>query len=228
MFALGIAGGIFADQILWPYFIERPLFYKYRLEQAPINVVERQEIFITENTALQNAAEKAIRAIAGIKSVAAGKAIEGTGIAATSDGLIVALNELVPQNGKTDVYIEGTKINFTVVKRDAKNNLILLKTDRTNLATVGFVEPGSLRFGQRVFLAGNIFKNGGNETSFINEGIIKTYDDAAVYTNINENGEALGSPLFNISGELIGLTKIDSNGNVLAIPIKKISDFVGF
>ena len=35
VFLTGIVGGLFAKQILWAYFIERPLFLKYNLEQRP-------------------------------------------------------------------------------------------------------------------------------------------------------------------------------------------------
>ena len=58
IFILGTVGGIFADQILWPYFVERPLFYQYKLEKSPVYVTERKEVFIQENTALEEAIEK--------------------------------------------------------------------------------------------------------------------------------------------------------------------------
>src|SRR3990172_2201453 len=98
VFIFGVSGGIFADQILWPYFIERPLFQQYRLEQRPIYVTETKEVLIQENVALKDAAEKTGKAILGIKSkTKTGKVLEGTGITLSSDGLAVTLAENMPQ-----------------------------------------------------------------------------------------------------------------------------------
>ena len=68
-FIIAVVGGIFADQILWPYFIERPLFYEYRLEKSPIFLTEKKEIYIEENTQLQNSFEKVEESLVGIKSI---------------------------------------------------------------------------------------------------------------------------------------------------------------
>lgn len=85
-------------RFLWPYLIERPLFYKYRLEQSPVYVTERKEVTIEENTALQDAVEKTEKIVVGVKTkLNSGKVLEGSGFIVTADGLIVTLNELVPQ-----------------------------------------------------------------------------------------------------------------------------------
>ena len=68
IFIIGMVGGIFANQIFWPYFIEKPLFYQYRLEQSPIYLTERKEITIQENLALKNAIEKVEKVVIGVKS----------------------------------------------------------------------------------------------------------------------------------------------------------------
>ena len=68
LFIIGMGGGIFADQIFWPYIVERPLFFAYRLDQAPVYVTERKEITIQENTALQDAVEKVEKAVVGIQT----------------------------------------------------------------------------------------------------------------------------------------------------------------
>ena len=95
-FVIGMVGGIFADQIFWPYFIERPLFHEYRLEQSPVYVTERKEVTIQENTALREAIEKVEKTVVGVKTqTKAGKLLEGSGLIVTSDGLVVTLAELV-------------------------------------------------------------------------------------------------------------------------------------
>lgn len=228
VFVIGTIGGIFADQILWPYFIERPLFYEYRLEQAPIELIEINEITIQENFALQDAVEKVEGSVVGIRVIIdKKKAIEGSGIIVTSDGLIVTLEELVPKDEKVDLFIDGKVSTFQVVKRDIKNNLALIKIEETNLPTIGFAEFGSLRFGQRVFLIASVLENS-NFKKIVNEGIIKTYNNESIQTNIFEEENIQGCPLFNIEGGLVGLSSVDSSGRVSAIPINKIREFIGF
>jgi len=68
IFIIGMVGGIFADQIFWPYFVERPLFYQYRLEQSPVYVTERKEVYIQENVVLKNAIEKVEKVVVGVRT----------------------------------------------------------------------------------------------------------------------------------------------------------------
>lgn len=228
IFIIGIFGGIFADQILWPYFIERPLFYRYRLDQAPIVINKTEEITITENNALESAAEKIEKSIAEIRiQTESGKIIDGSGVIITSDGLILTLADLASQKGNISIFFNGKSMDCRILKKDSNSNLALLKVDETNLPTVGFAEFGSLRFGQRVFLTGVFFKND-SFSKIVNEGIIKNYDEEEIITNIIEESYAKGSPLFNIKGELVGLNEVNSKGEVSSIPINKIRDFIGF
>jgi len=84
IFIIGMVGGIFADQIFWPYFVERPLFYQYHLEKAPIYVTERKEVFIQENTALREVIEKVKDSTIYFQTqTASGKVLEGNGLILT-------------------------------------------------------------------------------------------------------------------------------------------------
>jgi len=228
VFILGIFGGIFADQILWPYFVERPLFYQYRLEQSPVYLTERKEITIQENVALRNAIEKVEKTVIGVRTeTQAKKIIEGSGLIITSDGLVVTLAELVPQGSNFSFFVEGQSANFQILKRDLKENLALVKIEKSNLPIVSFANLEKLKLGERVFLVGVIFEK--EELSkIVNEGIIKSFSQDFIKTNIFENYLLKGSPLFNIEGEVLGLNTIDKEGKVIAIPISKIKTFAGF
>ncbi len=226
-FVVGICGGIFADQILWPYFIERPLFEQYSLEQRPVYVTERNEVTIQENTALQDSVEKVDKAVAGIVTQADGKTIKGSGLVITADGLIVTLADLVPQGGKFSILVEGQPVSFTVLKRDLESNLALIKVEKNNLLTVGFANLDNLRKGQRVFLVG-AFQTGQAIETTVNEGMVKYFDKDTIYTNIMETTTLAGSALFNIQGEFLGLNTVDYWGRVSALPIDKIRSFAGF
>ena len=233
IFILGIFGGIFANQILWPYFIERPLFYQYRLEKNPIYVTEKNEIRIQENTALTDAIEKVEKAVIGARTkTKVGKFLEGSGLILTSDGLVVTLANLVPQGSNPSFFVDGEMASFQILKRDLKENLALIKIEKTNLPTVAFANLEKLKLGERVFLVGMAQPpNGGWVASpglVVNEGIVKSFDENSIQTNIFEKIRLQGSPLFNIEGEVLGLNTIDSEGKIITIPISKIKSFSGF
>ena len=227
IFVIGTIGGIFADQILWPYFIERPLFYRYRLEQSPVYINETKEITIQENTALVDAVGKVEKVIVGIRSkTAAGKILEGSGLIVTSDGLVLTLDNLAPQASQTTLFLDGKEIIPKVLQR--KDNLALLKIEETGLATIAFSDFGKIKLGERVFLVGKIFEAKNPPYTLVNEGIIKAFNENLIRTNIFEKNTLQGSSLFDIEGYLIGLNTIDSEGKVTAISIKTIKEFLGF
>ncbi len=232
VFVLGIGGGIFADQILWPYFIERPLFYEYRLERLPVYITERKEIVIQENTALRNTVEEVEKAVVAVRTktgvpLGSGKNLTGSGLIITSDGLMITLAELVPQGNSFAFFVDGKVPEYQILKRDLKENLALVKIKETNLATVKFADFDKLRIGERIFLLGAVLENKGLR-KIVNQGIVKTFDGESIETNILEEYNLQGSPLFNIEGELVGMTTIDSQGKVRAIPVTKIREFCGF
>ena len=228
IFIIGIVGGIFADQILWPYFIERPLFYQYRLEKNPIYVTEKKEIRIQENTAIIEAIEKVEKAVIGVRTkTKAGKFLEGSGLILTSDGLLVTLADLVPQGSNFSFFVDGKLVPFQILKRDLKENLALIKTEATNLSTVSFFDFEKLKLGERVFLVGVVFEKE-EIKKIVNEGIVKSFDENQIETNISEIENLSGSPLFDIEGSILGLNEVDSEGKVTSIPISKIKSFSGF
>lgn len=216
IFVIGVLGGVFANQVIGPYFAGRPIY-----------VTEREEITIEENTALKNAVEKVKKTVVGIKTTYNEKILQGSGMILTSDGLIVTLAELVPQGSKFLFFIEGKAVSYQILKRDLTQNLALIKLGENNLPTVGFADLNKLKIGERVFLVGRIY----GIKEFIrgtNEGVVSYFNDNVISTNILEKSTMIGSPLFNIKGELVGLITIDSWGVVNAIPVSIIRTFAGF
>jgi len=216
IFFIGILGGVFANQVIGPYFAGRPVY-----------VTEREEITIEENTALRDAVEKVKRTVVGIKTTTQEKILQGSGMILTSDGLIVTLAELVPQGSEFLFFVEGKPVAYQILKRDLTQNLALIKLGENNLPTVGFADLNKLRIGERVFLVGTVY----GVEEFIrgtNEGVVSYFNDNVISTNILEKSTMIGSPLFNIKGELVGLTIIDSWGEVRAIPVSIVRTFSGF
>lgn len=227
IFLLGTMGGIFADQILWPYIIERPLFYEYRLEQSPIYVTERREVTIEENVALQNAIEKVEKVVIGVRTkTGTGITLEGSGLIVTSDGLLVTLADLVPRGSSFSFFVDGKAAPFQILKRDLEKNLALIKIEKTNLPTLSFASFERIKLGERVFLVGILFKENAFQ-KIVNEGIIKTFNENSIETTISEEKGAHGSPLFDIEGNVLGLSEIDKERQVSAVPVTHIRDFIG-
>lgn len=227
IFVFGIFGGIFGSEILWPYFVERPLFYQYRLEQNPIYINEKKEIYIQENTALKNAIEKVEGAVVLVRTkTKEGKIINGSGLILTSDGLVITLSRFLPTGGTFSFFVENEIVDFRILKRDEKEGLVLVKLEKKNLKTTGFFNLEKLKLGERVFLVGKVFKEGKINT-IVNEGIIKSLNEERIETNIRESEIMVGSPLFDIEGNLIGLCEIEKDGTMIVIPNSKIKTFVG-
>jgi len=226
-FAFGIFGGIFANQILWPYLIEKPLFYKYRLETNPIYVTERKEVTIQENQALKESIEKVKRIVVGVRTkMSNGKLLEGSGLVLTSDGLVVTLARLVPQGETFSFFVDGKPSHYQVLKRDLKKDLALIKIEKDNLSTAGFFNLDKLNLGERVFLVGNVFDK--NTTrKIVNEGIVEYFDNNLIKTNIMGENNLLGSPIFDIGGNILGLSVLDKTGKVVVLPVSEIKLFTG-
>ena len=238
IFVIGTVGGIFADQILWPYFIERPFFHQYRLEQSPVYLTEKKEttFYIQENQALKRAVEDVLKAVVGVKTeTLTGEVLEGSGLVLTSDGLIVTLASLVPQGSDFYFFIDGKWPAYQVLKRDLENDLALIKIEKSGLKTRGFAEPEKTKLAETVFLVGLEFVKATTTEQLlvpprarVNQGIITFLEEELIETNIVETDKMAGSPLFNIEGRVVGLNTAGEDGSVSAIPIAVIRTFAGF
>ena len=219
IFVVGMVGGIFSGQIFWPYFVERPLFYQYGLDKGPVYLTEVKEIYIQENVALVEAIKNVEETVVRIEvRTKAGKILKGTGFIVTSDGLMVTLAEFVPQGHDFDFFIGNESFSFQILKRDLKENLALVKLSSPILKTTGFADLEKLEIGERVFLLG---------PKVVNEGIIRSFNQNLIQTNMIEDSSLSGSPIFNIKGEILGISTINAQGKVSIIPISKIREFIG-
>ena len=232
IFIIGMAGGIFADQILWPYFIERPLFAQYKLEQSPTYITQKQELtmYVQENTAVRESVQDVLPAVVGVKTkTLSGEVLEGSGLVLTSDGLIVTLANLVPKGSEFSFFVDGKWPAFQILKRELGNNLALIKLEKGGLKSRGFVDLAKIKLAEPVFLVGLDFATTTPQAT-VNAGIIVRFAGDVIKTNIVETSKMAGSPLFNIEGRVVGLSVIDetSGGRVSAIPADIIRTFAGF
>lgn len=229
VFFAGALGGFLSQIFIFPYILQNSYFAQFQFirnfKEGKIVVNTKEQIFIQENVALQNSIEKIEKAVVGIQTKTDAGIRTGSGLIATSDGLVIILADLVPVGGIVSIFSDGKEIKPQILKRDLKNNLALLKISESKLTTCGFCNSEEVKLGQRVFLLGILPSD---LSEIANEGIVKSFNENVIKTNIFESSSLRGSPLFNIDGNLVGLCNIDSVGKVIAIPIQKIKDFAGF
>ena len=214
IFLIGFLGGALSHQIFLSFFL--------KTQPQPIQVIERREVKIQENVALQEAIEKAQKRVIFLQTKT--KTISGCGFILTSDGLAITLNQLIPAGSQTEIFFDGSKIPFQVLKRDQKENLVLLKLEGKNFPTLPFGDLENISIGERVFLVCS-FSEREKIQNFANEGLIKTFNEETIITNIIEEEKALGSPLFDIEGKFLGLSQLDKTGKIIVVPISKIRSF---
>jgi S1-C subfamily serine protease len=204
---LGVLGGT----ITW--------LFIFKNQSSFIQVVNKEEkIYIEENTALTGIIKNVKDSVVVLKTNYKKTEINGFGMVLTADGLIVTLAENIPQNSEANISIKGeNNISYQVLKRDIENNLALIKIDKNNLQTKGFFDFSKLEIGERVFILSNS----------VNEGIVKSFNDDLVKTNIIENEIVNGAPVFNIKGEVLGIGYKDINNFIDIIPVSKIKAFAG-
>ena len=229
---LGAVGGMLAQLFVLPYLAEQPYFQKFQfikdLYEKEVIINPKEEIIIQENVALTRAIEKVEKTVVGVKTESkTGKVLQGSGVIITSDGLMITLAELVPQTSDFYFFWEGKYITYEILKRDLKNNLALIKVENGNLPTISFADSEKIKLGQKVFLVGLSVEEK-TAKKIVNQGIISALDKNSIQTNIFDKNFAKGSPLFDIEGNLLGLTFVDSDGRDSAVPVAVIREFIGF
>jgi serine protease Do len=162
---------------------------------------------------------------------------QGSGFLIDAAGYIVTNNHVAGDAEKITVTLQdGRQFDASLVGRDSKTDLALLKVNADDLPHVEFGDSDRARVGDWVVAIGNPFGLGGSATA----GIISArgrdiqsgpYDD---YLQLDApiNVGNSGGPVFNVGGEVIGVnTAIFSpnGGNIgigFAIPANQARDIV--
>jgi len=225
MFVLGGIGGILGCQLLLPWlagfsFLKNIDWIKNIGERTTvINRTER--IVITENEAVQDAIGKGSGIVVGITSeitekIIAGKIItlekpeilgQGSGFIASSDGLIITAQNLIPDSAqKVLVAFGGRQIEAEIKKIDKASGVAILKINENNLPVLPFLNS-EVKLGEQLYLIG---AKSPDFNKFVDTSIAKQVSPILV---VDFGGkEIIGSPIFNIKGEIVGLNWTDQNG----------------
>jgi serine protease Do len=162
----------------------------------------------------------------------------GSGVIISKDGYIVTNNHVIDGASKITVKTsDGKSYSATLVGKDSKTDLAVVKINGTDLKAVVFGDSSKLVVGELAVAIGNpLGELGGTAT----EGII-----SALNRDISIDGETMnllqtsaainpgnsGGGLFNEYGELIGIVNAKSSGSGIeglgfAIPVSTVVDVV--
>lgn len=140
------------------------------------------------------------------------EASAGSGFVIDAKGLIVTNHHVVEGAEEIAVtFSDNSKLPATVVGRDARTDLALLRVEpKARLSPVSFGDSNRTRVGDWVIAIGNPFGFGGSVTAGIVSALGRDirsgpYDDY-IQTDAAINRGNSGGPMFNLRGEVIGVT----------------------
>ncbi len=138
------------------------------------------------------------------QSLGSGFVIDPSGVVITNNHVIGDANDIVV------IFTDGRKLKATVVGKDAKVDVAVLKVESDKpLKTVTFGDSDKMRVGEGVMAVGNPFGLGETVTAGIisarNRNIDSGPYDDFLQTDASINKGNSGGPLFNLQGEVIGI-----------------------
>jgi len=164
---------------------------------------------------------------------------QGSGFIIDASGYIVTNNHVAGDAEEIAVTLQdGRKFDATLVGRDARTDLALIKIDASGVPFVAFGDSDTARVGDWVVAIGNPFGLGGTATAGIisarGRDVALTDNDSNDYLQLDApiNFGNSGGPVFNTAGQVVGVnTAIFSpnGGNVgigFAIPANQVKEIV--
>lgn len=175
-------------------------------------------------------------------------ASSGSGFVVTSDGYIVTNCHVIADAIDSDSitievsFYDGKTYSATLVGYEEDNDVAVLKIEATGLQTVTIGDSSTLEVGETVYAIGNPL---GELTFSLTDGLVSALDrlistDDDVTMNMFQTNTAInpgnsGGPIFNASGEVIGIAtakySVSSSGTTVeglgfAIPINDVLDII--
>ena len=162
----------------------------------------------------------------------------GSGVIISSDGYILTNNHVIKGAQKIKVVLrDGTEYEATLVGKDSKTDVAIIKIDAKNLKAANLGNSDALVVGELAIAIGNpLGRLGGTVT----DGIISALEREIkldnstmnlIQTNAAINPGNSGGGLFNANGDLIGVvvaksSGVDVEGLGFAIPINDVKGVI--
>ena len=144
----------------------------------------------------------------------------GTGFFITSDGYVVTNNHVIEGGTKVTVTTHDDKeYDAQIVGYEKNNDLAVLKVEGENLPCVTLGKSADLHVGDQVVAIGNVLSTFASSlTVGYVSGVDRVVDTEGVAMNMIQTDVAInsgnsGGPLFNMKGEVVGITTAKFSGN---------------
>ena len=147
-------------------------------------------------------------------------AASGSGFIITDDGYIVTNHHVIEDASSITVSLyDGTTYDATLVGSDASNDVAVLKVDATGLQPVAIGDSDEVEVGDQVAAIGNPL---GQLTFSLTVGYVSALDRAIdtdgtpinmLQTDAAINSGNSGGPLFDMNGNVIGITTAKYSGS---------------
>ena len=147
-----------------------------------------------------------------------------SGLVLTGDGLVVALQSVLNQKNVIPGFIAGYRVSLKNLHM-ASENLALLRIVKDGLSNFPFADESKIQVDQKVFLVAATSFDQNNWV--VREGAIRHVNEGMMVTDIAGSPEIVSSPLFTLSGELIGVVYLDDSNRIVALSLSQIRKLFG-
>lgn len=203
------------------YFTEastEPVEVKIPVTEEQLDFAPALEIADGEELTLQALYQKCAESVVAIEGYEDGMTgyAWGTGVILSADGLILTNTHIVDKCDRAEVILpDNSKYEAKLVGADAVSDLAVLKIGASGLPAAEFGDSTGLAVGDKVAAIGNPL--GDSFTRTLTDGIISAIDRDVTYegrsmtllqTNTALNEGNSGGALFNMQGQVIGITNM--------------------
>jgi serine protease Do len=153
----------------------------------------------------------------------------GSGVIASADGRIVT-NAHVARDARTSIRLwDGREFPATLLARDARRDLAMLKVEADSLPAAAFGDSSALRVGELVMAIGNPMGFIGALTTGVVHALGKLAGfgrQSWVLADVRLAPGNSGGPLADANGRVVGINTMIVNGLGAAVPGNAVSAFL--
>lgn len=247
--------GIIANRYIFPYLSTTKLFTRYNFLKKfteDVTIINKTEqIYVKDDTSINKIASQAESSVVNIisystveKKGTSPTIKNGTGLIATSDGLIITYNSaIIAENAKYKIIASDKNIyDATLLEIDSYSNLVFLKINASNLPAASFADSDEARPGEKIVAIGN---NSGEYSSSFSAGILSNFNsgfnlsekiiasseklEGVFESNLFLQENYVGGPVADYAGQIIGITGMvlrDNKESFFQIPSNKIKSVI--
>ena len=197
-----------------------------RAETNPALELQLQDRTGLTALTLQELYEKCIPSVVGISTSVDGSAYGwGTGVVMTADGYIITNTHVLDSSDAVEVVLySGKSYSARLVGADAISDIAVLKIDASGLTPAQFGDSALVQVGDDAIAIGNPLGEqfSGTMTTGIISGVSRDIDYnnrtmTLLQTNAALNSGNSGGALFNIYGQVVGITNMKMMGSFTSV-----------